>query len=91
MESYIYNYETWLDGHANRKTMMEKLERSLVPYELFEAIGLKNDKQPMSGEIALCLPWQHLPKPDGGVCDEGSAGEGGAGRHCRGIGGVTYG
>ena len=53
MNSYIYNYETWLAGHANRKTMMEKLERSLVPYELFEAIGLKNDKQSMSGEIIL--------------------------------------
>ena len=53
MESYIYNYETWLDGHANRKTMMEKLERSLVPYELFEAIRLKNDKQAVSGEITL--------------------------------------
>ena len=53
MENYIYNYETWLDGHANRKTMMEKLERSLVPYELFEAIGLQNDKLAMSGEIAL--------------------------------------
>lgn len=53
MNSYIYNYETWLEGHANRKTMMEKLERSLVPYELFEAIGLKNDKQPMSGDIAI--------------------------------------
>ena len=53
MNSYIYNYETWLEGHANRKTMMEKLERSLVPYELFEAVGLKNDKQPMSGEVAI--------------------------------------
>lgn len=53
MENYIYNYETWLDGHANRKTMMEKLERSLVPYELFEAVGLQNDKQAISGEIAL--------------------------------------
>lgn len=53
MESYIYNYETWLEGHANRKTMMEKLERSLVPYELFEAIGLKNDQQPASGEVVL--------------------------------------
>lgn len=51
--SYIYNYEKWLEGHANRKTMMEKLERSLVPYELFEAVGLKNDKQPMSGEVAI--------------------------------------
>lgn len=53
MNSYIYNYETWLAGHANRKTMMEKLERSLVPYELFEAIGLKNNKQPVSGDIDL--------------------------------------
>ena len=53
MESYIYNYEAWLEGHANRKTMMEKLERSLVPYELFEAIGLQNNKQPVSGEIVL--------------------------------------
>ena len=53
MNSYIYNYDTWLEGHADRKTMMEKLERSLVPYELFEAIGLKNDKQPMSGEVAI--------------------------------------
>ena len=53
MEHYIYNYEKWLEGHANRKTMMEKLERSLVPYELFEAIGLQNNKQPISGEITL--------------------------------------
>lgn len=53
MENYIYNYETWLEGHANRKTMMEKLERSLVPYELFEAIGLRNDKQSVSGEVTL--------------------------------------
>ena len=53
MNSYIYNYETWLEGHANRKTIMEKLERSLVPYDLFEAIGLKNDKQPVTGEITI--------------------------------------
>ena len=53
MNNYIYSYETWLEGHSNRKTMMEKLERSLVPYELFEAIGLKNDRQPMSGEIVF--------------------------------------
>ena len=53
MENYVYNYETWLAGHANRKTMMEKLERSLVPYELFEAIGLKNDKQPVSGDLTI--------------------------------------
>ena len=53
MNSYIYNYETWLEGHANRKTMMEKLERSLVPYELFEAVGLKNDKQPRLPSTAI--------------------------------------
>ena len=53
MNNYIYNYEEWLSGHANRKTMMQKLERSLVPYELFEAIGLKNDRQSRSGEVCL--------------------------------------
>ena len=53
MNNYIYNYEEWLSGHANRKTMMQKLERSLVPYELFETIGLKNDRQSRSGEVCL--------------------------------------
>ena len=31
MDKYVYNYDEWLSGHAKRKTMMEKLERSLVP------------------------------------------------------------
>ena len=53
MSDYIYNYEEWLSGHANRKTMMQKLERSLIPYEIFEAIGLQNDKQERSGEVCL--------------------------------------
>ena len=53
MSNFIYNYEEWLSGHANRKTMMQKLERSLIPYEIFEAIGLQNDKQERSGEICL--------------------------------------
>ena len=53
MEQKSYSYETWLEGHFNRKTMMEKLERSLVPYELFEAIGLKNDRQAVSGDVEL--------------------------------------
>ena len=39
MERIIFNYDEWLSGHASRKTMMEKLERSLVPFEIFEAIG----------------------------------------------------
>ena len=53
MSDYIYNYEEWLSGHANRKTMMQKLERSLIPYEIFEAIGLQNDKQERSGEVCI--------------------------------------
>ena len=53
MSNFIYNYEEWLSGHANRKTMMQKLERSLIPYEIFEAIGLQNDKQERSGEVCL--------------------------------------
>ena len=51
--NYIYDYEEWLSGHANRKTMMQKLERSLIPYEIFEAIGLKNDRQERSGEVCI--------------------------------------
>lgn len=53
MSNYIYNYEEWLRGHANRKTMMEKLERSLVPYELFETIHLQNDQQERMGEVTI--------------------------------------
>ena len=53
MERIIFNYDEWLSGHASRKTMMEKLERSLVPFEIFEAIGLVNDKQPRSGEVNI--------------------------------------
>lgn len=46
-----YNYEEWLAGHATRKTMMEKLERSLIPYELFARMPLKNDRQKICGTI----------------------------------------
>ena len=53
MSNYIYNYEEWLSGHANRKTMMQKLERSLIPYEIFDAINLQNDKQERKGEVCL--------------------------------------
>lgn len=53
MSNYIYNYEEWLSGHANRKSMMEKLERSLIPYEIFEAINLNNDRLARSGEVTI--------------------------------------
>lgn len=53
MDKYVYNYDEWLSGHAKRKTMMEKLERSLVPFDIFEAIGMVNDKQPRSGEVVV--------------------------------------
>ena len=45
MEKKPYDYNEWLSTHAKSKTMMEKLERSLIPFDLFAAIGLKNDKQ----------------------------------------------
>jgi hypothetical protein len=53
MEQNIFNYDEWLSGHSNRKTMMQKLERSLVPFEVFEAIGMKNDKEQRSGEVVV--------------------------------------
>ena len=33
-----YRYADWLKTHAKKKTIMEKLERSLVPFQLFAAI-----------------------------------------------------
>jgi hypothetical protein len=53
MSKNVYNYEEWLSGHANRKTMMEKLERSLIPYDLFSAIELVNDKQSREGYVCI--------------------------------------
>lgn len=53
MEKYIFNYDEWLSGHAKRKTMMEKLERSLIPFEIFDAIGMRNDKRTRSGEVSV--------------------------------------
>ena len=53
MSNSSYNYEKWLEHHANRKTMLQKLERSLVPFELFEAINLQNNREAISGEIML--------------------------------------
>lgn len=53
MSKNVYSYEEWLSGHANRKTMMEKLERSLIPYDLFSAIELVNDKQSREGYVCI--------------------------------------
>ena len=53
MEKYIFSYDEWLSGHAKRKTMMEKLERSLIPFEIFDAIGMRNDRQARSGEVTV--------------------------------------
>lgn len=53
------NYDAWLSGHAKRKTMMEKLERSLVPYELFRSIPLRNDRQPLSGDVTIASNTYH--------------------------------
>ena len=53
MSKNVYNYEEWLSGHANRKNMMEKLERSLIPYDLFAAIELVNDKQSREGYVCI--------------------------------------
>lgn len=53
MDKFVFNYDEWLSGHAKRKTMMQKLERSLVPFEIFEAIGMVNDKKQRSGNVAI--------------------------------------
>lgn len=49
-----YNYEQWLAGHSTSKTMMEKLERSLIPYELFAHIPICNDRSAIHGIIEHC-------------------------------------
>lgn len=49
-----YNYEQWLASHSTSKTMMEKLERSLIPYDLFALIPVKNDRNALTGNIEYC-------------------------------------
>lgn len=46
-----FSYEHWLASHATKKSVMEKLERSLIPYVLFEKIPLRNDRKPKFGDI----------------------------------------
>lgn len=49
-----FNYEQWLAGHSTSKTMMEKLERSLIPYELFALIPIRNNRNAIQGKIEYC-------------------------------------
>lgn len=49
-----YNYEQWLASHSTSKTMMEKLERSLIPYELFVRIPINNNRRAIQGNIEHC-------------------------------------
>ena len=53
METKKFDYDQWLSTHSKSKTMMEKLERSLIPYDLFDAIGLRNDKQERDGDVTV--------------------------------------
>ena len=53
MDNTIYDYNRWLSTHAKSKSMMEKLERSLIPYELFALIGMTNDFQSRFGIVTL--------------------------------------
>lgn len=36
-----FGYEDWLSTHAKKKTIMEKLERSLVSFQIFSSINLE--------------------------------------------------
>lgn len=46
-----YNYAEWLKTHAKKKTLMEKLERSLVPYPLFAQLDLVTMHEGDSAEV----------------------------------------
>lgn len=51
MESNSFSYADWLKTHARSKTSLEKLERSLVPFDLFSQIDVFSLKEGYSGEI----------------------------------------
>lgn len=46
-----YRYADWLNTHAKKKTIMEKLERSLVPFQLFAAIDFARLNTGATGEV----------------------------------------
>jgi len=53
MKDNTYEFDQWLKSHNKSKNMMEKLERWLIPYPIFNAIGFANDGQPSQGEVLI--------------------------------------
>ncbi len=53
MKTDTYEFDQWLKSHNKSKNMMEKLERRLVPFPIFNAIGFENNGQPASGEVTV--------------------------------------
>lgn len=50
-----FTYEDWLSGHATRKSMLEKLERSLIPYELFAQMSLATTISPNPAKPCMAI------------------------------------
>lgn len=46
-----YKYADWLDTHAKKKSIMEKLERSLVPFQLFADIDFASIAEGYYAEV----------------------------------------
>ena len=53
MKTDTYEFDQWLKSHNKSKNMMEKLERWLVPFPIFNAIGFENNGQPASGTVTV--------------------------------------
>ena len=53
MKTDSYEFDQWLKSHNKSKNMMEKLERWLVPYQIFNAIGFENNGQPAEGTVTV--------------------------------------
>lgn len=51
METTFFSYADWLKTHARTKTSLEKLERSLVPFDLFSQIDIFSVQKGVNGEI----------------------------------------
>ena len=51
METNTFSYADWLKTHARTKTSLEKLERSLVPFDLFSQMNICSLQRGESGEI----------------------------------------
>ncbi len=53
MKDNSYEFNQWLKSHNKSKNMMEKLERWLIPYPVFNAIGFVNDGNPSQGDVTV--------------------------------------